>query len=88
MPSPPGKGAIMADKTVDCIGLYCPVPIARAAVEIKNVAPGDTITILADDPGVENDFPNWCRVTGHELVSLEEADGGYRIVIRRKAESA
>jgi len=75
----------MADKVVDCVGLYCPVPIARAADEIGKVAPGDTITILADDPGVENDFPNWCRVTGHELVSLAEAEDGYKIVIRKKA---
>jgi tRNA 2-thiouridine synthesizing protein A len=75
----------MADKTVDCIGLYCPVPIARAAEAMGDVAEGETITILADDPGVENDFPSWCRVTGHELVSLTEADEGYRIVIRKKS---
>ena len=70
---------------MDCVGLYCPVPIARAAEEIGKVAPGETITVLADDPGVENDFPSWCRVTGHELVSLEEAEDGYKVVIRKKA---
>jgi tRNA 2-thiouridine synthesizing protein A len=75
----------MADKTVDCVGLYCPVPIARAAEAMGDVAEGETVTILADDPGVENDFPNWCRVTGHELVSLEQADEGYRIVIRKRS---
>lgn len=75
----------MADQTVDCIGLYCPVPIARAAEAINDVDEGETITILADDPGVESDFPNWCRVTGHELVSLEKAEDGYKIVIRKKS---
>ncbi len=75
----------MADQTVDCIGLYCPVPIARAAEAINDVGEGETITILADDPGVESDFPNWCRVTGHELVSLEKAEDGYKIVIRKKS---
>jgi tRNA 2-thiouridine synthesizing protein A len=75
----------MADKTVDCVGLYCPVPIARAAEAISAVNEGDTVTILADDPGVENDFPNWCRVTGHELVSLVKADEGYKIVIRKRS---
>jgi tRNA 2-thiouridine synthesizing protein A len=77
----------MANKTVDCVGLYCPVPIARAAEELGKVEPGDTITILADDPGVENDFPNWCRVTGHELVSLEKVEDGYEIVIRKSGAS-
>jgi tRNA 2-thiouridine synthesizing protein A len=74
----------MEDKIVDCIGLYCPVPIARAAEEIKKLAEGETVTILADDPGVEKDFPNWCRVTGHELVSLEKGEEGYRIVIKKR----
>jgi TusA-related sulfurtransferase len=76
----------MAEKIVDCVGLYCPVPIAQAAQAIREVGPGETITVLADDPGVEKDFPNWCKVTGHELVLLEEADEGYRIVIRKKGE--
>lgn len=72
------------NKIVDCIGLYCPVPIAEAAAAIGEVESGETITILADDPGVESDFPNWCKVTGHELVSLERTDEGYEIVIRKK----
>ncbi|MGD8719682.1 MAG: sulfurtransferase TusA family protein [Candidatus Zixiibacteriota bacterium] len=76
----------MTEKIVDCVGLYCPVPIAQAAQAIQEVGPGETIIVLADDPGVEKDFPNWCKVTGHELVSLEEADEGYRIVIRKKGE--
>lgn len=74
----------MADRLVDCIGLYCPVPIAEAAKAIAEVAPGETVIILADDPGVENDFPNWCRVTGHELVALEKTPEGYRISIKKK----
>jgi len=74
----------MAERVVDCIGLYCPVPIAQAAEAIREVAPGETITILADDPGVENDFPNWCKVTGHELVAMEKTGEGFRITIRRK----
>ncbi|UCE27385.1 MAG: sulfurtransferase TusA family protein [Candidatus Coatesbacteria bacterium] len=74
----------MTDKVVDCIGLYCPVPIAEAAAAIEEVSSGDTIKVLADDPGVESDFPNWCKVTGHELVSLEPTEEGYEIVIRKK----
>ena len=74
----------MEEKVVDCIGLYCPVPIAQAAEALEAAAPGETVTILADDPGVESDFPNWCRVTGHTLVSLERGEEGYVIRIRKK----
>jgi tRNA 2-thiouridine synthesizing protein A len=74
----------LAERIVDCVGLYCPVPVAEAAIAIKEVAVGETITVLADDPGVQNDFPNWCRVTGHELVSMEKREEGWRITIRRR----
>jgi tRNA 2-thiouridine synthesizing protein A len=74
----------MAEKVVDCVGLYCPVPIAQAAEALAEVAVGETIEVLADDPGVESDFPSWCRVTGHELVRMARSAEGFRIVIRRK----
>lgn len=74
----------MAEKIVDCVGLYCPVPIAEAAQALTTVAVGETITVLADDPGVQNDFPAWCRVTGHDLVSMDKVPDGFKIVIRRK----
>jgi TusA-related sulfurtransferase len=74
----------MSDNIVDCIGLYCPVPIAEAAAAIADINPGETVTILADDPGVESDFPNWCKMTGNELVSLKKTDEGYEIVIEKK----
>ncbi len=74
----------MAEKVIDCVGLYCPVPIAQAAEALAEVAVGETLEVLADDPGVESDFPSWCRVTGHELVSMARSGEGFRIVIRRK----
>jgi TusA-related sulfurtransferase len=74
----------MTEKIVDCIGLYCPIPIAQGAEALAEVPVGETITILADDPGVESDFPAWCRVTGHELVALEKTADGFKITIRRK----
>ena len=74
----------MSDNVVDCIGLYCPVPIAEAASAIAEIEPGETVIILADDPGVESDFPNWCKITGNELVSLDKVEEGYRIVIKKR----
>ncbi|MCP4229226.1 MAG: sulfurtransferase TusA family protein, partial [bacterium] len=54
---------------------------------IADIGPGETITVLADDPGVESDFPNWCKMTGNKLVSLEKVEEGYEIVISKKQTS-
>ena len=67
MPLPDG-----IDHTIDAIGLYCPEPILKLAETMKAMQDGQTLKILADDPGSLEDIPAWCRRTGNQLVSLEQ----------------
>ena len=60
---------------VDCLGLFCPVPIVRTAEAIRTLEEGEVLELLGDDPGIREDLPAWCRSTGHELQSMTEADG-------------
>lgn len=63
------------DTRLDCRGLYCPVPIVRTAAEIRRMAEGEVLELLADDPGVNEDLPAWCRGSGHELLALTAEAG-------------
>jgi len=74
----------MADETLDCKGLACPMPIVKMAKQAKLMEPGDTLTVQADDPGFEPDVQAWVSAQGHELVSLDEADGVFTAVIEIK----
>ena len=47
---------------------------------LQGMVPGETIEVVARDPGAVTDLPAWCRMTGHTLVSA--APPVY--VIRRK----
>ena len=38
-----------ADKTLDCVGLYCPMPIYKTAQKMKELKPGEVLEIVADD---------------------------------------
>jgi tRNA 2-thiouridine synthesizing protein A len=71
-------------KTLDLKGLSCPMPIAKTAQAIRELAAGELIESLATDPGSVPDFKAWCTSTGHELVEQTEDDGVYRFVIRKK----
>ncbi|MCL5026182.1 MAG: sulfurtransferase TusA family protein [Chloroflexi bacterium] len=73
-----------ADATLDCIGLYCPMPIVKTAEKIKEIAPGQVLEIIADDRGVKADMPAWCKATGNECLAIEEKDGEFRVYVRRK----
>ena len=38
---------------------------------LNRLSPGATFTLIARDPGVPEDLPAWCRMTGHRLVRAE-----------------
>ena len=53
---------------VDCLGLKCPQPIIEVARRIGDVAVGELVELLADDPAAGPDLAAWCRMRGHEVV--------------------
>lgn len=72
-----------ADKTLDCIGLYCPMPIVKTAQKIKELKVGEVLEVVADDKGIKLDMPAWCRSTGHECLGLEEKDGEFHAFVKK-----
>jgi tRNA 2-thiouridine synthesizing protein A len=67
--------------TIDASGLLCPQPIISLARRITEIAIGQTLTLIADDPAAAFDVPAWCRMTKNELVSVENS----LYVIKRRA---
>jgi tRNA 2-thiouridine synthesizing protein A len=74
----------MADQQVDARGLNCPMPIVKTAQAVKGLASGQTLEILATDPGSVKDFAAWSKSTGNELVEQTVDGGVYRFVMRKK----
>ncbi len=72
-----------ADATLDCLGLYCPMPIMRTKEKIDALDPGQVLEVLADDQGVKADMAAWCRRTGNELLGIEEEDGQIKLLVRK-----
>ena len=73
----------MADQLVDAKGLNCPLPILRAKKALKDVAIGDTLQVLATDPGAVKDFEAFCRATGNDLVESKAEGKIFSFVIKR-----
>ena len=72
-----------ADATLDCVGLYCPMPIANTAKKIKELEAGQVLEVIADDEGIKEDMPAWCRTTGNEFLGIEEAAGEYKVYVKK-----
>jgi tRNA 2-thiouridine synthesizing protein A len=75
----------MADATLDAKGLNCPLPILKAKKALKELNVGETLEILATDPGAIKDFEAFCRTTGNQLVESGEEGEVYRFIIKRAA---
>jgi tRNA 2-thiouridine synthesizing protein A len=74
----------IVDVTVDARGLNCPMPIVKTAQAVKVLASGQTVEVLATDPGSIKDFAAWSKSTGNELVEQSVDGGVYRFVMRKK----
>ena len=72
-----------ADRILDCIGLYCPMPVMRTNEEMDKLAVGETLEVLADDSAAEEDLKAWAKRTGHKILKMEKTNEGIRFVIKK-----
>jgi len=70
-------------ETLDCKGLYCPLPIVKMKKAIKGMANGEVLKVLATDPGSKRDFESWCNKTGNRLLETTEEDGVFTYVVEK-----
>lgn len=68
---------------IDCIGLFCPMPIVKIREAIKTVPVGGVVEMLSDDPASDADMKSWSRRTGHELLEMTKDGAVYRFVVRK-----
>ena len=66
------KPEIKANAQLDCVGYYCPMPIAMTKEEIEKIEVGQVLKVEADDPAAEEDIKRWAKRTGHEILKLEK----------------
>jgi TusA-related sulfurtransferase len=75
---------IHADAELDCVGLYCPMPIAMTKEHIQKIAVGQVLKVEADDPAAEEDILRWAKRTGHTILKFEKEEGILTFFIRRE----
>ncbi len=78
------KSAKRAHQTLDCIGLYCPIPILNTRQEMDKLAIGQILEVLADDPAAEADLKAWAKRTGQKILEIEKTDEGMSFLIQKE----
>ena len=71
------------DQELDAKGLNCPLPILRAKKTLAGMESGQTLKIVATDPGSVKDFEAFAKQTGNELLESGEEGGAYIFFIKK-----
>ncbi len=66
---------------LDVLGHYCPVPVSQARKALADLAGGDILLVVADDPETMHDMPLLVDRLGHRLVDVLKSAGEFRFII-------
>lgn len=64
-------------QTVDVSGMQCPGPLLATYKAVSAIQEGETVKIVATDPGFANDVEMWTKTNGHTLVDLSVVGNQY-----------
>ena len=71
------------DRTLDCVGLYCPEPVFKTRLELDEMKVGETLEVSADDPAAESDIRSLIKNLKQELVSVVRKGDQVQIMIKK-----
>jgi len=73
----------MADKTLNALGLKCPMPVLKTKKELKGMTSGQVLELIVDDKGALKDVPALLGKTGDTLLETKESDDQVVFLIQK-----
>ena len=69
-------------RVMDALGDGCATLTPRIAAALRELAQGEVLSVLTDDPASTDDLAAWSRLTGHEIVATTPEPNGVRFYLR------
>lgn len=74
---------VTPDKTLDCLGLFCPMPILKVREALRAMHPGEVLAMLSDDPASDADMRAWSVRSKQDLIAVERDGAIFRFLVRK-----
>ena len=74
---------IKPNKTLDCLGLYCPEPVFKTRMELDELDIGEVLEVIADDPAAEEDIRSLVKNLGQELVEVRKDENAVHLLVKK-----
>jgi TusA-related sulfurtransferase len=79
------SSAPAADVRMDLVGQACATLTPIIASRMRQLAPGQVLEVVSDDPTARSGLASWSRLTGNPMVAvIEDGPGRTRYYLRRK----
>ncbi len=75
---------IVADETLDTLGLFCPLPVILTSKKIKEMQLGQVLLVLCNDVGIKKDMPVWCKNSGNTLIKIIEEKTVFQCYVQKQ----
>jgi tRNA 2-thiouridine synthesizing protein A len=72
-----------SNKTIDCLGIYCPEPVFKTRIQLDEMEVGEILEVLADDPAAEEDIRSLVKNLGQEIVDVNRNGNTVRILVKK-----
>ncbi|MHA6482230.1 sulfurtransferase TusA family protein [Paenibacillus sp. strain BS8-2] len=79
--------ALSVDRTLDCAGLACPMPIVKTQKTIETMEEGHVLEVQATDKGSIADLQAWARSAGHHYLGTKPEGQLLRHFVRKGSAS-
>jgi len=73
-----------ADKTIDCKGLNCPMPVIKTKKALNEMQPGQILKMESTDKGSKSDIAAFASRTGNELLEVKEEGSTFIFFLKKK----
>ena len=74
---------VKPNRTLDCLGLYCPEPVFRVRLELDKMKIGEVVEVLADDPAAEEDIQSLVKRLEQQLISVSKQGSTIHFLIKK-----
>ena len=68
---------------IDARRLFCPLPVIKLQNCIAKQEPGTRVRITSTDPGSLNDIPAWCRISGHQVLQIDDLETEFVFLVQK-----
>jgi TusA-related sulfurtransferase len=69
--------------TLNLRGVKCPINWAHAKVRLEEMAPGEMLELVIDDPRGVRDIPRAAEAEGHAVIEVAALDSAWCIKIEK-----